>query len=101
MNIDDLSFVPFSDEELEDVSVVTEHNNLIKDNRFSDATALLDEKKYPKGFVASLFTYFEQKIKDIQLVLLNKTAAPDELYSYTEPTAEQMKGKMFWIKPID
>lgn len=101
MTLDDLTFTPCSDMEIEDVPIVNEHNNLIKENKFSDANTLLKTTQYKKGIIASLFNCMEEKIRNIQVYLLNKQAAPDELYSYTEPTPEQMEGKLFWIKPID
>lgn len=101
MTIDDVKFEPHSDMEIDDIPIVNEHSNLIKENKFSDATTLLKTTQYKKGVVASLFNCMEQKIRDIQIYLLNKQAAPDELYSETEPTPEQMEGKLFWIKPID
>lgn len=101
MTIDDINYEPHSDAEIDDMATVHEHNALYNDNKFSDATTLLEAKQYIKGIVAPLFNLLEQKLRNIQIFLLNKQAAPDELYSYTEPTDEQMQEKMFWIKPVD
>lgn len=101
MTIDDINYEPHSDAEIDDMATVHEHNVLYNENKFSDATTLLETKQYKKGIVASLFNLMEQKLRNIQIFLLNKQAAPDELYSFTEPTDEQMQEKMFWIKPID
>lgn len=95
----EIGFTPHNDLHPDDISLVKEHENLIKENKFSDATALLDNADYQKGFRASLFNSMEQKIRSIQEYLLNKVIAePDEYYSYSEPTEEQMKNKTYWVQ---
>ena len=96
----DIIFEPHNDMSADDIEIVTQHNNLIKSGNYSDATALLDNNNYQSGFRASLFNSIQNKIRTLQEYLLNEFAADeDEFYSYDEPTAEQMDGKTFWIKP--
>lgn len=95
----DIYFSPHNDMEIQDVPTYEEHENLISENKFSDATTLLNNG-YDKGFRASLFNSIQNKIRIIQLYILNKTAEPDEFYSINEPSASQMGGKQFWIKPF-
>ena len=94
----------------EDVRVSNEetialHGEYIKSGKYEEAKALLDKdtSMNNKGIRASFFNWMETKIKELQIYLLNKTAAPDEYYSLTEPTNEFMKenGYIFWIKPIE
>ena len=96
----DIVFEPRNDMSADDMEIVTQHNNLIKSGNYSDATALLDNNNYQSGFRASLFNSIQNKTHKLQEYLLNEFAADeDEFYSYDEPTAEQMDGKTFWIKP--
>lgn len=99
MDINDLRFIPHSDMGINDADIVNQHSILIKNKKFDDASSLLDSN-YKKGFVASLFNHIQNKIREIQLYLMNKVIAePDEIYSDSEPTEEEMEGKKFWIKP--
>ena len=93
-------FTPHNDMGAEDTDIVTQHKNLIDSGNYSDATTLLNNNNYQKGFRASLFNSIQNKIRTLQEYLLNEFEADeDEFYSYDEPTAEQMDGKTFWIKP--
>lgn len=94
-------FTPYSDVEISDIESIESHDNLIKNGKYEEAIALADSELSGKGFRASFFKAIENKIKEFQVYLLNKTAAPDEYYSLTEPTEEEMKNKLFWLKPID
>ena len=97
----DISFVPHSDMDIHDVTTVEQHKNLIEQNRFSEAASLLDNTGHKKGFRAAIFNTIQNKLREIQLYLLNKTAAPNKYYSLTEPTEEEMEGKTFWLQPIE
>ena len=100
MTKEELLFVPQSDMEIDDLSTVTQHQNLINNNKFSDATTLLDNESYHKGFRASLFNLMQNKIRMIQQFLLDKeTSGSIEVYSSTEPTTEEMGDKTFWVSP--
>ncbi|MCM1128065.1 MAG: hypothetical protein NC429_16545 [Lachnospiraceae bacterium] len=97
----DISFVPHSDMSIHDMTTAERHKNLVAQNRFSEAVALLNNADYKKGFRAAVFNVIQDKVRKIQLYLLNKTAAPNEYYSLTEPTAEEMEGKTFWMQPVE
>ena len=100
MELKDMIFTPHNDMGAEDTDIVTQHKNLIDSGNYSDATTLLNDNDYQKGFRASLFNSIQNKIRTLQEYLLNELVADeDEFYSYDEPTAEQMEGKTFWIKP--
>lgn len=104
MTKDDLRFNPHSDMAIEDIEIVEQHNNLIKNKKFSDATTLLDNNDYQKGFRASLFNNIQNKIRMLQTYLLNKfVASKEEYYSFDEPNADFMDehGYKFWIKPYE
>ncbi len=101
MTLKDIVFEPHNDMSVDDAATMAAHHNLIKSGNYSDATNLLDNHSYTKGFRASLFHSIQNKLRELELFLLNEFAAePDELYSYTDPSKEQMEGKTFWIKPI-
>lgn len=91
---------PLSDLGIEDESMLEDYNIKVKSNKYSDAVKLLDEKKCNKGIRASILNSIKQSILNLEVYLLNLTADADTIYSLTEPTAEQMQGKLYWIKPI-
>lgn len=97
----DISFVPHSDMDINDVPTVEQHKNLISRNKFSEAASLLDNAGHKKGFRAAIFNTIQNKLREIQIYLLNKTAEPNEYYSLKEPTDAEMEGKTFWIQPIE
>ena len=104
MELTDIIFTPSNDISADDIELLEEHKNLIQNNKFSDATALLDNKNYQKGFRASFFNLLEQKIRSIQEYLLNKIVAEsDEYYSYEKPTKEFMEenGYVYWDQLYD
>ena len=99
MNINDIGFKPNNDMMNDDASTVAHHNKLMKWRKYGDATTLLNAQKYDKGFRASLFNRIQNKIREVELYFLNEYLAhEDEFFSFSEPTAEQMKGKLFWIQ---
>ena len=102
MELKDIVFEPHNDMGAEDTDIVTQHKNLIDSGNYSDATTLLDDNNYQKGFRASLFNSIQNKIRTLQEYLLNEFVADeDSYYSYDEPDAEFMEenGYKFWIKP--
>lgn len=102
MYISDFSFKPHSDMNADNQDIVLEHGKKIKKHQYKEAVSFLEDNDYQDGFRASLFNYIEDKMKKYQIYILNKfVAKPDEFYSYTEPTDEQMKGKKFWTQPYD
>lgn len=93
----DLKFKPHSDMSIYDQSIVNEHQNLIINDKLSDATTLLNEGNYNKGFRASLFNDMQDKIHMVQEFLLNKEDVeyiPDEVVSDTEPIDSE---STFWL----
>ncbi|MBD5537584.1 MAG: hypothetical protein HDQ99_19425 [Lachnospiraceae bacterium] len=96
-----ISFVPHSDMDIQDAPLVERHKNLIARNKLSEASSLLDNAGYNKGFRAAICNAMQNKLRKIQIYLLNKSAAANEYYSITEPTDEEMEGKTFWLQPIE
>ena len=103
MTESDYKFVPVSDACISEMTIVEQHNNLIKAGKFSDAARLLENKDVQFGFRASLFNTLRNRMMAIATHLLNVTAEPDEYYSLTEPDAEfmQANGKKYWIQPFE
>ena len=95
------NFTPYSDVEISDEELIESHNNYVDNGYYEEAITLADSELSGKGFRASFFNAIENKIKEFQVYLLNKTAAPDEYYSLTEPTDEEMDGRLFWLKPVE
>ena len=95
------SYKPYSDVSIQDMEAISVHKDLINNYNYIEATesintALLERK----GFRSSFFNAIESKILELQIYLLNKNARPDEYYSLTEPTDEEMGNRIFWIRPI-
>lgn len=100
MEKEDFYFVPRSDAGVSDLDIITQHDNLIKNGRFTEAVALLDNNQFEKGVRASLIESIKTKLQNMQTYLLNDyTAIQYAHISETEPTDEEMGTKMFWVKP--
>lgn len=102
MNQDDLNFTPHSDAGAKEIETIIEHKNLIENNQYSDATALLNNKDYKLGVRASLLNSIQNKIRKVELYFLNEfVAEKDEYFSIEEPDINFMKenGYSHWIKP--
>ncbi|MGN0432810.1 MAG: hypothetical protein ACI4EQ_10695 [Lachnospiraceae bacterium] len=100
MELNDILFTPHSDAGIADEDTLTQHKNFIENGEFTNASALLDDSGFSKGCRASFFNSLQNKIRRLQLYLLNEfVASSDEFYSDTEPTEEEMNGKTIWIKP--
>ena len=98
MTKDDISFVPHSDMDIDGVSINEEHKNLIQQGNYSDATTLLEEQGYNKGFKASLFNSIQNKINVLQNYMQNEYATEnDSYYSDTEPTDEEIGEARYWV----
>ena len=99
MQIHDFILTPHCDMSIDDSSVVETHDNFIRQHKYSAATAFLKSCNYQKGFTALLFNSIQNKIRQLEIYLLNEYVADQyELYSLTEPTEEQMGDKKFWIQ---
>ena len=102
MEIKDIVFEPHSDMSAYDIDLVRQHDELIKQKSYDDATALLNNNEYNKGFRASLLNSFQNKLRKFEEFLLNEFVADDdEYYSFTEPTIEFMEENNYtwWIQP--
>lgn len=102
MDRTDLNFAPHSDAGAKEIKTINEHKNLIKNNQYSDATALLDNNDYQLGVRASLLNSIQNKIRMVELYFLNEfVAEKDEYFSIEEPEINFMKenGYSHWIKP--
>lgn len=98
MTKDDISFVPHSDMDIENSLINGEHKKLIQQSNYSDATTLLEEQGYNKGFRASLFNSIQNKINVLQDYMQNEyTTENDSYYSDTEPTDEEMGSARYWV----
>lgn len=102
MEIKDIVFEPHSDMSAYDIDLVKQHDELIKQKSYDDATALLNNNEYDKGFRASLLNAFQNKLRKFEEFLLNEFVADDDTYySYDEPTIEFMEENNYtwWIQP--
>lgn len=100
MTTDDLKFIPHSDMSAEELAIVTCHKELVQNHLYDEAVSFLNDSGYRKGFTSAVLNAIQNKIRKIQVYLLNKLSAEtDEFYSMTEPSPEEMGNKRFWIKP--
>lgn len=102
MEINELNFTPHSDVGANEIDIVNQHKNLINEGKFSDATTLLDNENFEKGVRASLLNSIQNKIRKLQLYLLNEfVAEKDEYFSLEEPNLTFMEenGYKHWLKP--
>lgn len=100
MELRDIVFEPHSDMSAYDIDLVKQHDELIKQKSYDDATALLNNNEYNKGFRASLLNSFQNKLRKFEEFLLNEFVADDDtLYKFTEPSEQEMEGKQWWIQP--
>ncbi len=101
MEYTDISFEPLSDIGVDELDLVAQHNSLLKNNKYSDASALLS--RTIKGFKASLFNLIQERLRKFELFILNSFVAEEgEYYSYNEPNVEEMPdGAIFFIQLID
>lgn len=101
MEYKDIVFTPHSDVGAYDLEIVEQHKKLINENKYDDATALLNSEEFGKGVRASLLNSIQNKLRMLQLYFLNEFVAnKDDYYSIDEPTDEFMEtnGYKFWIK---
>lgn len=100
MNYQDIIFEPLSDIGAEATDLINEHENLINNNQFSDASTLLESTT--KGFKASLFNLIQERLRALEVYLLNTFVADEtEYYSYNEPNVDEMpEGAKFFIQII-
>ena len=102
MELSELNFTPHSDVGANEIDIVNQHKNLIDSGNYSDATTLLNNENFEKGVRASLLNSIQNKIRKLQLYLLNEYfSEKDTYYSDEEPSLEFMKenGYKFWSKP--
>lgn len=101
MELKDILFEPRSDIGADDMLIVNQHENLINNN-FDEAVALLDSNNFDKGVRASFVNSFQNKIRMVELYLIN-TFQPNKktYYSDVEPSIEFMdkNGYEIWAKP--
>ena len=101
MELRDIVFEPHRDMSADDIDLVLQHDSLISQKSYDNATALLNNNKYEKGFRASLFNSFQNKLRKFEEFLLNEFVAENgEYYKFTEPSEEEMEGKQWWIQPF-
>ena len=70
MELRDFTFTPHNDMDIDDINVIAQHKNLISQGNYGDAGTLASNNG--KGFIASLFNGIQNKIRTIQLYLLNE-----------------------------
>lgn len=100
MTTDDLKFIPHSDMGADELPIVTSHRELLQNQLYDESVSFLNGNNYKKGFTAAVFNTIQNKLRKLQVYLLNKPSAEaDEFYSITEPSSEEMGSKRFWIKP--
>ena len=82
-----------NDISIEDEELYNQYNNLINENKYGEAQQLLSDNQMDVMNV-SLFNSWEKKI--LTLMQMVKEFYEPYCYKKTEPTAEEMKGKVIW-----
>ncbi len=102
MDKSELYFKPHSDAGGDEIDVINQHKKLVDNGQFEEATALLETEQFDKGVRASLLNSIQNKIRKLQLYLLNEFSPNQNVYySDEEPTLEFMEenGYTIWSKP--
>lgn len=102
MEINELYFTPHSDTGVDEINIINQHKNLIQNEKYEEATTLLNNSDFEKGVRASLLNSIQNKIRKLQLFFLNEFSANKYVYySDEEPSAEFMEenGYLIWRKP--
>lgn len=96
MTRDDLKYIPHNFAELKNAEIISQHKSLLKNNSYTAARDLLNRNPQVEGFRASTFNIVEQKILYVEEQLQHKTKIENILYQDTEPSDEDMEGKVIW-----
>lgn len=92
------SFKPtlHNDLSIEDEALYNKHNNLIKTQKYSDATTLLTNNSQIGGAQASLFNSWEKKILELEVIISLRKFINLYFDSDKEPIETDMKNKVIW-----
>lgn len=101
MEYTDITFEPLSDTGANELDLINEHNRLLNNNYYSEASTIASSTK--KGFTASLFNYIQERLRALEVFILNEyVAEPGEYYSYNEPNIDEMpEDAVFFIQIIE
>ena len=84
--IDERTF--FHDVNLNTLPIMEAYNNLISNNRYTDASIFLSQQSGLHGYSADLFNFIEAKINTWQKAILEKEKYNPFHHSPTEPNIE-------------
>lgn len=98
MKYEDILFEPLSDIGVNEKEELETHNKKINNGNYNDAASVTEITG--KGFTASLFNSIRNKIRVIELMILNEFVADEgEYFSYNAPNEEEMpKGTEVFIQ---
>ena len=101
MEYKDIIFEPLSDTGANELDLINKHNELLKDNQYSEASALASSTG--KGVKASLFNLIQNRLRALKVFFLNEFVADKgEYYSYNEPNVEEMPDDaVFFIQIVN
>ena len=101
MEYKDITFEPLSDTGANDIDSINEHNELLNNDSFSYAASLT--ASVGKGFTASLFNLIQEKLRALEVYILNEFVADEgEYYSYNEPNIDEMPDDaIFFIQILE
>ena len=100
MDYNDIIFDPLSDTGVNELELINEHNELLKNNKFSDASNLMSMTE--KGFNAVLFNDMHNRLRKLGTSTKEYVAEKSEYYSNNEPNTDEMpEDAVFFIQIID
>jgi len=96
----DTTRTPISDLQADDIEILKNYKEDIKNGNISSAVEKLNSANIDRGGRASIFNLLKSKIQELAVYVLNLTSDQDTYYSIDEPTDEEIGDKIFWIKPF-
>lgn len=94
--IKDFKSTLHNDVSITDLPTYEQHTNLIKENRYNEAAALLSSYDISLGATASVLNIWEQKVIALEKLLLPVSFFDPYFYKDTEPAENEMEGKTIW-----
>ena len=85
----------FSDMSLDDVSLMSTYQELIKNGKYSEASELLNDSDI-SFYGAWVLNLFENRLRNIGAYLLTKEKPKANIYQSSEPT-EDLEKNLIWI----
>jgi len=98
MSFVNYNYIPNSDIALDDSNAISTYKNQVNLHNYTDAVSSLNTNSLNKGFRASKLNNIEECLVNVGTQVLLMTKYQDTVFAITEPTDDQMSGKLFWMQ---